>query len=85
MESVIDLRDLEWWLVVRPTKAFVVGTIIPFHMAKKFPVGATHFADGSEVSTEEFPDLYEQIKSTFGGNEEKFNLPDLRMRLVTDG
>lgn len=84
MEKTIEatIRDLEWWVITQPTKSLAVGTILSFEMAKQFPVGATHFCDGSELSIEEFPDLYEVIGDTFGGSEGKFNLPDLRMKLI---
>lgn len=59
----------------------VTGMILPF-IGEYAPTGFLE-CDGSEVSIEDFEDLYDVIGDTFGSpSNSTFNLPDLRNRTL---
>jgi len=60
---------------MRTSTTTPVGTIIDF--AGIEPPEGYLLCDGSEYSVEEYPELYEVIGTTYGGDDKTFNVPNL--------
>ncbi len=57
-----------------------VGTIFPY--AGATPPDTYLLCDGAALDTAAYPELFDVIGYTFGGENEAFNLPDLRGRVL---
>lgn len=75
IDGVAHYWDSEGWHTLEPAGKIVAS-------CSAIPPAGSLLCDGSQVSVLDYPELYDAIGNTYGGNEEWFRLPSLMDTVV---